>query len=200
MIGTTSAGVGAFTAHLDETGVKISATTRLYAIAAVLTTRQTHPEIADALRSMLLPGRSYLHHYDETIDRRVGIAKVISQLPLDGALLVMEPTSPQHQERARTRLLTELLPRLQHQESVNHVVLESRSGSDKHDRRTLDRLRRSRTVSAELRMDHVRKDATPLVWLPDFIAGAYFAAEYHDQPEPWELVSTAQVIEVRTVR
>jgi hypothetical protein len=38
------------------------------------------------------------------------------------------------------------------------------------------------------------------VWLPDFIAGAYFAAEYHDQPEPWELVSTAQVIEVRTVR
>jgi hypothetical protein len=112
----------------------------------------------------------------------------------------MEPTSPQHQERARTRLLTELLPRLQHQESVNHVVLESRSGSDKHDRRTLDRLRRSRTVSAELRMDHVRKDATPLVWLPDFIAGTYFAAEYHDQPEPWELVSTAQVIEVRTVR
>ncbi|GAA3461048.1 hypothetical protein ACFFSW_32465 [Saccharothrix longispora] len=188
------------TAHLDETGVRINAEQRLYGIAAVITSRREHAEICDALRPMLLPGRTCLHHYDETIDRRLSIAKVITRLTLEGALVVVETTAPRQQERARTRLLTELLPRLQHQECVDHVVLESRAGSDKHDRRTLDRLRRSRVVTASLRVDHVRKDATPLVWLPDFIAGSYFAAEHHGEPEPWALIAESHLIDVRTIR
>ncbi|MCS7482366.1 hypothetical protein ACFFQW_20185 [Umezawaea endophytica] len=185
-------------AHVDETSVHLGNNISMYGIAAVLTCTDTHPIIADALTSTLLPTRTYLHHYDETSDRRLMIAKIISELPLDGALIVMETTTAQRQERARTRLLSQLLPRLQHEQHVRHVVLESRSGSDRHDRRTLDRLRRSRVVSAELRMDHVKKGESALVWLPDFVAGAYFAARYHDQPEPWELITTAHAVDVLT--
>jgi len=159
-----------------------------------LTCTDNHRTIADALTSMLLPTRTYLHHYDETSDRRL----IIADLPLDGALIVMETTTASCQERARTRLLAELLPRLQHEQHVRHVVLESRSGSDKHDRRTLNKLRQSRVVSTDLRMDHARKNESALVWLPDFVAGAYFAAEYHGQPEPWGLISAAHAVDVHT--
>jgi hypothetical protein len=183
-------------AHLDETSVHLGNHVSMYAIAAVLTCTEAHPVIIDALESALLPTRGYLHHYDETDDRRLLIAKIIADLPLDGALIVMETTTAKQQERARRRLLTRLLPRLQHEERVRQVVLESRSGSDKHDRRTLDRLRQSRAISAELRMDHVEKKASALVWLPDFVAGAYVAAEYHGRPEPWESISAAHAVEI----
>jgi hypothetical protein len=183
-------------AHLDETSAHLGNHVSMYAIAAVLTCIDTHPVITDALEPTLLPTRRYLHHYDETVDRRLLIAKIIVDLPLDGALIVMETTTAQQQERARTRLLTQLLPRLQHEEHVQQVVLESRSGSDKHDRRTLDKLRRSHAVSAELRVDHIGKKAFALIWIPDFVAGSYFAAQYHGQPEPWELISAAHAVEV----
>jgi hypothetical protein len=126
----------------------------------------------------------------------VSLAKAIAELPLDGGLIVMDSTTEQAQERTRARLLAELLPRLHHIERVGQVVLESRAMSDKHDRRTRDRLRQSRKITSELRVEHARKAHAPLVWLPDFVAGAFLAARYHAEPEPWNILSAAHAVEV----
>jgi len=89
-----------------------------------------------------------------------------------------------------------LLPRLEHVEKVSHVVLESRSGGDKHDRRTVDRLRRSHQVTGALRLDHATKASAPLTWIADFVIGAYVCAELHNDPATWETLNQVHVIDV----
>ncbi|GAA3002607.1 hypothetical protein [Actinokineospora diospyrosa] len=183
-------------AYIDETSAKTGAGTRLYGLAAVLTQARDHPVIEAELTAALTPGRDYLHHYDETPVRRAAIAKVIANLPLDGAILCTEVASSQQQERARVRLLAHLLPRLQYDEGVEQVFLESRSGADRHDRRTRERLRSSRRISTDFRVDHVGKSATPLIWLPDFVAGAYIAAAFHAEGEPWGMICASHLVDV----
>lgn len=153
--------------------------------------------ISAALLRLLVPGRSFLHHYDEPERRRIAIAEAVAEVPLDGAIILTETTSDREQERARAQLLAELLPRLEHAESVDRVVIESRQVGDKHDRRTRDRLRQSRRITGTFRVDHVGKQAgDPMVWLPDFLIGSYLAAQHHDQAEPWKLLTEAHVIDV----
>lgn len=133
----------------------------------MLTSAAIHDHVTEALLGELLPHRPYLHHYDETPERRIKIANTLSALPLSGAIVITEITRNTAQEQARCHLLTELLPRLEHLEKVAEVVLESRSGGDKHDRRTVDRLRRSRQVTGALRLNHASKTASPLTWIAD---------------------------------
>lgn len=129
---------------------------------------------------------------------RSGSTGTLAYLPLHGAIVVTTVTANTHQERARARLLTYLLPRLEHTEHVERVVLESRARSDKHDVRTRDRLRRSRSLSTGLRMDHERKTAEPMTWVADFVVSSYMAAQYHAEMGPWKIISDAHVIEVMT--
>ncbi len=76
-------------------------------------------------------------------------------------------------------------------------MIESRQAGDAHDVRVRDHLRRSRKISATLRVDHIRKHGgDPLVWIPDFIIGAYIAAEHHQQREPWNILTDAHVIDI----
>src|SRR5581483_8763540 len=117
---------------------------------------------------------------------------------LHGAILLTTATTNTGQEAARRALLCELLPRLEHVERVHQVVLESRAGGDRHDRRTRDRLRQSRQITAALRIDHGPK-ALPLLWPADWIASAYVAAHHHDDRGPWEIISSAHLIEVTAV-
>jgi hypothetical protein len=143
-----------------------------------------------------------LHYYEETPARRVAIAKAIAALPLTGAIVVtrMSASTAGHlQERARVRLLSELLPRLEHTERVSRVVIESRAGADKYDRRTRDRLRRSKHLAGGLYVDHLTKRADRRLWLADFVAGAYIGAELYAEAEPWEVIGAAHMIEVITL-
>jgi uncharacterized protein YbcC (UPF0753/DUF2309 family) len=55
---------------------------RLYGLASVLTSSVDHAEITAQLKALLLPGRAFLHHYDETAERRVKIANAIAGLPI----------------------------------------------------------------------------------------------------------------------
>jgi hypothetical protein len=91
-------------------------------------------------------------------------------------------------------------PRLQHGEQVEHVVIESRSTGDKHDRRTRDRLRQSHKITAALRLDWAAKSSTPLVWLPDVVIGSYFSALYHKETQPWKILKPAHTIDVQHLR
>lgn len=191
-------GPHALSAHLDEASVRLTSGCRRYGIAAALTTADRRQEIEDALRGLLLPrGRPYLHHYDEPPRRRATIAETLAEVPLAGAIILAENTSDRGQERARARLMTELLPRLQHLEHVENVVIESRQAGDAHDVRVRDQLRRSHRITAALRIDHLSKQAgDPLVWLSDFIMGAYLAAHHHDEPGPWKTLTETHLIDV----
>ncbi len=183
-------------AHVDESGVRCPDGTRLVGLVAVLTRSRSRPDLAGPLRGFLLPGRDFLHYYDETPARRVQIADIIARFPISGALIITKTTTDQLQERARARLLTALLPRLQHVEHIGQVIIESRGGSDKLDRRVRDRLRRSRSITADLHIDHARKREDERLWLPDFIAGSYIGALSGAGPEPWKIVSESHIIEV----
>lgn len=192
----------ALIAHVDETTPVLPDGTMLYGMAAVLTVVSDEPAIATELGGLLLPHQVFLHYYEETPTRRVAIAKAIAALPLTGAIVVTKmsaSTAGQLQERARVRLLSELLPRLEHTERVSRVVIESRAGADKYDRRTRDRLRRSKHLSGGLHVDHLTKRADCRLWLADFVAGAYIGAELYAEAEAWEVIGAAHMIEVITL-
>lgn len=181
---------------MDEGGVRLASGDRLYGLAAVLTSAADEAEISAQLEGLLLPGRRFLHHYDETAERRVKIAGTIAGLPLHGALVVTTVGTQAGQERARAALLGWLLPYLQFVEQVDEVVFESRSGGDRHDRRTVERLRRSRRITAQLRVQHRTKVDAPLTWLADFVVGSYVAGLYHQEPAPWEVVCAGHAVDV----
>ena len=184
-------------AHIDETGTRLPDGRRLYGLAAVLTATADHALVSATMSGLLLPRQRWLHHYDETHDRRVKIAEALAPLPLIGTIFLITPTDRNRQEQARAKLLVELLPHLQHTEGATRVIVESRQAGDRHDRRVRDRLRRSHRIDAAMPVDHKVKDADPGLWAADFIAGAYIAAHHHDEPEPWDILCAAHVIEVR---
>ena len=186
-------------AHVDEGGTVLGGGIRLCGLTAVLTEQPQHNAISDALREQLLPGREFLHHYDETTDRRVRIAEAIAELPIVGFLVCQKSAENRQQEAARRALLGWLLPRLQHTEQVDQVVIESRAGSDKHDRKLREHLRRSRVVTGELKVDHRRKHEDPLLWLADFAMGSYVSAHFHDESKPWMILCQSHDIEIVTV-
>lgn len=169
---------------------------RLYELASVLTSSVDHAEITAQLKALLLPGRAFPHHYDETAERRVKIANAIAGLPIHGAIVVTTVGAHTGQERARAKLMRWLLPHLQYVEHVEEVVLETRSGGDRHDRRTVDRLRRSRRITTQIRINHGGKTDEPLTWIADFVMGAYVAWGHHSEPGPWNTINTAQAIMV----
>lgn len=189
---------GTLTAYVDEAGARLADEQWMYALGAVLLSPDQHAASVARLRSLLMPARPLLHHYDETLERRTAIAEALAHLPLYGAIVVTTVTANTRQERARARLLTYLLLRLEHTEHVERVVLESRARSDKHDVRTRDRLRRSRSLSTRLLMDHERKIAEPMTWAADFLVSSYMAAQHHAEMGPWKIISDAHVIEVMT--
>ena len=185
-------------AHIDESGGRLSGGHRLYGMAAVLTEQAHHAGIRQHLQGLLLPTEDHLHFYDESPKRRLQIAESLADLPFTGALLVTDETTDTEQERMRRRLLGWLLPRLQHTESVDHTIVESRGGGDKHDRRTRDHLIKSRQVSSAMRVTHVLKHHDELLWVADFVVSSYTTALLHDQPDPWLTLNAAHAIDVIT--
>ncbi|MCO1579567.1 hypothetical protein M8C13_27830 [Crossiella sp. SN42] len=136
-----------------------------------------------------------LHFRGESQDRRVMIAQATAGAPALGAIMVTTATTDSEQEKARARLLCELLPRLQHVERVRHVVLESRAGGDRFDRRTDERLRKTHRLTADLRLDHAGKQLA-MLWIADFVASSYVAATRHGELKPWEIINGAHPIEI----
>lgn len=185
-------------AHVDEAGARLSDGHRLYVVAAVLSSPADHPRIIAPLIALQINPDIPLHFRTERSKRRLAVAQVIAEAPLHGAILLITSTGNARQEQARARLLCELLPRLERIEGVRHVVVESRAGGDRHDRRTRDRLRRSHHITAGLRVDHADK-STPMLWLADWVASAYVAAHHHDEREPWDVINSAHLVEITTV-
>lgn len=185
-------------AHIDESGGRLPNGRRLYGMAAVLTEESDHPLLRKRLRSLLLPEQTHLHQHDESFDRRMEIVREIAELPFTGAIVATTDTTATEQERARRRIFSWLLPRLQHAERVDRVVVESRAGGDKHDRRTRDRLLKSRMIDSAMRVTHRPKIGDELLWLADFLVSTYTTAVVHNQTAQWDILDAAHVIEVIT--
>ena len=184
-------------AHIDEGGGPLP-TGRMYGMAAALSTSSDETELRAGLRATLLPTQDHLHHREEGTKRRIEIATAIADLSFTGAVVVTKTTTNTQQEAARARLLTWLLPHLQHVEQVGQIIFESRHTGDRHDRRTTGWLRQSHLITAEMRIDHERKRADERLWLADFLVGSYLAAQLHDDPEPWHIITSAHVVDVIT--
>lgn len=161
-------------AHIDESGARLPSDRRLYIVCASLTMSTVSSPIQEVLR--------------------------IAGIPLDGVIVVMTTCARETQEDARRQLLGGLVPRLQHEEGITHVVIESRGGSDSLDKRTVERLRRSRHLTGDLRVDHRRKALDPLLWVPDFVAGCWIGAQHHSEAEPWQILNTAHMIEIQNYK
>lgn len=137
-------------------------------------------------------------HIDESFNRRMEIVRAMAELPFAGAIVVTTDTSTTEIERARRQLFGWLLPRLQHTERVDRVVVESRAGGDKHDRRTRDHLIKSRVISSDMRVTHLPKVGDELLWLADFVVSTYTTAIVHGQAAQWAILDAAHVMEVIT--
>lgn len=183
-------------AHLDESGTRLGGH-RVYALAAVVTASSDRVRLEEAVSEFLAPGQSFLHHYDDTPDRRLAVAQRMAQLPLVGAVIMAEVCEARQQESTRHRLMCRLLPELQHAEQVEQVVIESRGGSDRADLRGVDRLRRSHVLTRALRVGHSGKADDPLLWIADYVVGSWISHEFRDEPNPWKLLHEAHLMEVR---
>ncbi|MFI9380990.1 hypothetical protein [Kutzneria sp. NPDC052558] len=184
-------------AHIDEGGGPLPSG-RMYGMAAALSTSSDETALRTGLRATLLPHQDHLHHREEGAKRRIEVATTIAELSFTGAVVVTRTTTNTQQEAARARLLTWLLPHLQHVEHVDRIIFESRHTGDQHDRRTGRWLRQSHRITAQMRIDHERKRGDERLWLADFLVGSYLAAQLHNDPEPWEIITSAHVIDVIT--
>lgn len=168
----------------------------LYAMAFPIVRVDRADEVRAGLRAAVRGVSGVLHHYDLTSKRRLDVVRRVIELPWEAAMVACQVTSQRRQERARARILANVLPRLEVIEKVAGVVLESRARSDWHDIRTMTRLLGSRMISPNFRVGHVDKDADELAWLADLVVGTFVAAERRGITEPWSVLEAARPIEV----
>jgi hypothetical protein len=181
-------------AHVDEAGASLGSGLQLYVLAAVISAPCDHARVVDAMTALQIR-KLPLHFHPEGPERRVVIAHALAGLPFHGAIVLTTRSTNTGQERARARLMSALLPRLEHVERVSQVIVESRAGGDRHDRRLRERLRRSRLISGALVLDHAAK-SEPMLWPADFVASSYVAAHHHDERAPWDVFNQSHPIDV----
>ncbi len=168
----------------------------LYAMAFPMVRADRAAALREDLRALLPTEATFLHFYDLPPKARLSVARDVAQLDWEAALVIVRLTNHRGQERSRRRILASALPRLGHVERVTTVLLESRARSDKHDRRTVDRLRGSHSLADALTVDHVDKKIEPLCWLADLIVGSFMAYETGGDTDPWHALDEARLLEV----
>jgi hypothetical protein len=121
------------------------------------------------LRACLLPGQRRLHFVDERDHRRQQLLAEFGRQPIRGAVIAV-PLGVGSEADARrvalSSILTELAP------AVDHLVVESRQGRDRDDRRVIAAELRSLQRDRPLRYDHRQPFEEPGLWLPDGFAWA----------------------------
>jgi hypothetical protein len=168
-------------------------------MGAVLSTGDQEAVLKKALREALLPGEDHLHWREEQPGRRLELARLLSGCELIGAIVVARITDNRKQESARRTILDQLLPLLQRQEATDQVVIESRHQGDAHDRRTVNRLRQTRTITSHMHIDYLRKREDERLWIADALVGAFVGARVHQEDGPWALLDAAHYIDVYEV-
>ena len=127
---------------------------------------------AVALRKIMPKGASKLHWYDIVPDVKAKSMAAIADMGFTATLVRAVPATPVKQERARHKCLTSILPILE-SKGVSTFVLEGRGRAlDRRDVKLLDGLKGSKMVSG-IRLEHVRGQDEPRLWVADQVLGAY---------------------------
>ena len=127
---------------------------------------------AVALRKIMPKGALKLHWYEIVPDVKAKSIAAIESMGFSATIVRAVPAAAAKQERTRHKCLTNILPILE-SKGVSAFVLKSRGAAlDKRDVKLLDGLKGSKMVSS-IRLEHVRGQDEPRLWVADQILGAF---------------------------
>lgn len=165
-----------------------------YLLVAAVVAIDHLDEARTTIEALRLRGQRKLHWHSENNNRRLLGIKTIATLPALH-LVVIRAAREERGERRRRLCLRRLLCELD-QAGVGEVVLERRQRSQDHaDNQLLSALRAAKLITSGLRMEHMAGANEPLLWLPDFVAGAAGAARRGNHTYLDELTGLVQVLE-----
>ncbi len=141
-------------------------------MAAVIVDSGDHDDIRATLESLRLGKSPRLHWRDESPPRQLMIAERLSNMPVRGVVAVHLHEKETRSERARRLCLERLLVELD-KAGVAVATIESRSPSQDHlDLLLLMGVRRTRTLSENIRIIWRPSHEEPLLWAADAVVGA----------------------------
>jgi hypothetical protein len=150
--------------------------------------------VRTTIEALRLRGQRKLHWQGENDNRRLLGIKTIATLPALHLVVIRaarDERSERHQRLCLRRLLCEL-----DQAGVGEVVLERRQRSqDQADSRLLSALRAAKLITGGLRIEHAAGTDEPLLWVPDFVAGAAGTARRGNHNYLDELTGLVQVLD-----
>ena len=179
------------TAFIDES---LRVRDGLYVLAAAIVADDDTEGHREALRALLYRGQRRLHWRDESTRRRSHIIGTVRLLPHTGAVVIATGMAPKRQERARRKCIERLLAELTGR-GIASIVFERRHEElDARDRALVAALKRQRSLPAAFRASWQPATDEPLLWLPDFAAGAAALAATGDATY-WNDLAAAFTVE-----
>jgi hypothetical protein len=143
-----------------------------YLLAAALVDLGDLAPLRKALRGLLFPGQRELHFQRETPQRRKLILSRVVELEV--RVDIYRADCRRSEEIARRICLARLVDDLLDIDA-RRLVLDSRSGRDQHDIRTIRDVLGKRPRESGLLYEHFDSASDPLVWLADIAAWSYGA-------------------------
>lgn len=160
-----------FTAWLDESGSNQALDPRTYLLSAVISETSQVPQAREVMRGPLLSKGGKLHWRDEGRRHQEQISQAIARLNIEHLVVVRSSTTATRPERQRQLCVERMLPELVAL-GVGTAVFESRGPKDdRHDRRTLEHLRRKQMITGGLQIDHVGGRTEPMLRIADACCG-----------------------------
>jgi hypothetical protein len=144
---------------------------RAYILAATICETADLSSVRQEVSGLRLKGQQKVHWRDESDKRRRQIAEFIALLPLEHAVVVRNGHPDDRPERRRRQAMERLMHELD-QARVKDVTFESRDDrNDVRDRDMLDALRARKTISPDLRMNHIGGRDDAMLWVADALCG-----------------------------
>lgn len=148
------------------------------------------------LEPLLLPGQKKLHWTDESIKRKLAIARQIGEIGNMNAIVSHYGDESGQEERFRRKCLEQIYFELEEM-GICRVVMEGRSKKqDAQDRAHIVALQQKGVVPS-IRIEHERGGDEPLLWIPDAVLGA-LNLRHKGQRECWDLLAESIVLQKKT--
>lgn len=183
------------TAWGDESQSMAALDPGTYILAAALSFDEDLAAIRSTMERMKLPSERKMHWQSDSPARHRKVVDAISELPVEG-FVVVRATSQDRAERSRRKCLEMLLHEL-HGHLCSSLTLESRGkADDKRDVDLVGKLRRRRLPGGSVPVFHEVGPKQPMLWIADAICGAVM---HHRCGEPEYLARLERRVTVSTI-
>jgi hypothetical protein len=145
---------------------------RRYLLCAAMVRPENLDDSRRELRMMLLPGQRRLHFSQESAPRRKALLSRMSRMNVQAAIYECAGKEA-GARRAGIRLVVQDLVAI----GARRLVVESREGRDRVDRRTIRAALFDAGAIDRLGYEHMRPSEEPLLWVADAVAWAYGAGQ-----------------------